>query len=80
MLGVPARPQPLPKAEWNWVETMIARVPGTDLSPFFSRLRMNKCVGGNDGFCLLAPSPANREVLARVLRPSNVRPAPGLLI
>ena len=57
---------PLPKAEWNWVEHDDPRVSWTDLSPFFSRLQYEQCVGGNDGFCLLAPSPANREVLARV--------------
>jgi hypothetical protein len=55
---------PLPKSEWNWVEHDDPRISWRDLSPFFSRLEYEQCVGGSDGFYLLAPSTANREFLA----------------
>ncbi len=57
---------PLPKPDWNWVEHDDPRISWRDLSPFFSRLEYEQCVGGSDGFCLLAPSSANREFLATV--------------
>jgi len=60
---------PLPKSEWNWVEHDDPRISWRDLSPFFSRLEYEQCVGGDDGFCLLAPSTANREFLASVTLP-----------
>src|SRR6202050_4621221 len=59
---------PSPKPEWNWVEHDDPRISWRDLSPFFSRLQYEQCVGGSDGFCLLAPSSANREFLASVSR------------
>jgi hypothetical protein len=59
---------PVPKPEWNWVEHDDPRISWRDLSPFFSRLEYEQCVGGSDGFCLLAPSSANREFLASVSR------------
>jgi hypothetical protein len=59
---------PMPKPEWNWVEHDDPRISWSDLSPFFSRLEYEQCVGGSDGFCLLAPSSTNREFLASVTR------------
>lgn len=54
---------PVPKPEWNWVEHDDPRISWKDLSPFFSRLQYADCVGGNDGFCRIAPSESNREIL-----------------
>ena len=59
---------PAPKPEWNWVEHDDPRVSWTDLSPFFVRMQFEQCVGGEDGFCLLPPSAANRDFLAQTLR------------
>ena len=57
---------PVPKPEWNWVEGQDRRVSWKQLKPFFSQVELDKCVGGEDGFCLLQPSRANREFLSRV--------------
>ena len=57
---------PSPQPGWNWVEHDDPRISWKDLSPFFSRLEYEQCVGGSDGFCLLAPSSANRQFLAHV--------------
>ena len=58
---------PHPRSEWNWVEGDDPRVSWADLYGFFSRLEMERPVGGDDGFELLLSSPKNRERLSRLL-------------
>lgn len=55
-----------PRPEWNWVEGDDPAVSWTDFYRFFSTLEMDETVGGDDGFVLLARSPANEEMLTRV--------------
>jgi hypothetical protein len=62
---------PVPKPEWNWVEGDDPRVSWKDLSPFFTRLQYESCVGGDDGFCRLAPSSINRDILAGAMPPTK---------
>jgi hypothetical protein len=56
-----------PKPEWNWVEGDDKRIHWTDLPAFFTKLELGPA-RGSDGFLLLHDSPANREILAPVLR------------
>jgi hypothetical protein len=56
----------LPRAEWNWAEHDDRRIGWRDLPPFFRSLQYQECIGENDGFCLLAPSFSNRELLSSV--------------
>lgn len=56
--------EPRPPADSAWVEGDDPTVPWRDVHQFFSRLETTRSTGGDDGFFLLAPSPANREHLA----------------
>jgi hypothetical protein len=64
----------LPRAEWNWTEHDDRRIGWRDLPPFFRGLQYQECIGESDGFCLLAPSIANRELLSSVMHSPALRP------
>jgi hypothetical protein len=55
---------PRPRADSAWVEGDDPRVPWRDIHQFFSQLETGRSAGGETGFFLLPPSPANRERLA----------------
>jgi hypothetical protein len=55
---------PRPREEWGWVEGADARVSWADFFDFFADLQMGEAAGGEDGFVLVAPSPANEKLLA----------------
>lgn len=57
-----------PRPEWNWVEGDDRRVSWRDIAPFFSVMEMGQAVGGEDGFVLLLPSPANKQILETVVQ------------
>jgi hypothetical protein len=63
----------LPRADWNWTEHDDRRIGWRDLTPFFLRLQYQECIGESDGFCLLAPSVSNRELLSSVMQPPTLR-------
>jgi hypothetical protein len=54
---------PRPRPEWNWAEGDDPRVSWTDVYKFCSQLEVGQSVGGDDGFVLVLPSPANRQLL-----------------
>ncbi len=56
---------PRPRSEWIWIEGDDPRVSWADVYGFFSRLKMGRSVGGDDGFVLLLSSPTNRKFLGR---------------
>lgn len=56
--------KPAPQAGWNWVEGDDRRVSWRDLNSFISQMEMGDSLGGEDGFRLLLPSPANKQLLS----------------
>jgi hypothetical protein len=56
--------EPRPRADSAWVEGDDPRVPWRDIQQFFSKLETGRSTGGENGFFLLPPSPANRARLA----------------
>jgi hypothetical protein len=64
----------LPRAEWNWAEHDDRRVGWRDLPPFFRGFQYQECIGESDGFCLLAPSISNRELLSSVMHSPTLKP------
>lgn len=54
---------PRPRADSAWVEGDDPTVPWRDVHEFFSTFETGRSTGGDDGFSLLMPSPANRERL-----------------
>lgn len=57
-----------PRPEWNWVEGDDARVSWSNFAPFFAPLEMGQAVGGEDGFVLLLPTPANKQILETIVQ------------
>jgi hypothetical protein len=55
---------PRPPADSAWVEGDDPTVQWRDVYQFFSQLEPGRSTGGEDGFFLVPPSPANRERLA----------------
>ncbi|HEY7544645.1 MAG TPA: hypothetical protein VID27_07175, partial [Blastocatellia bacterium] len=52
-----------PRADWYWVEGDDRRVSWKDLNQFFSQFDIERQAGGDDGFCLLARSEKNEQLL-----------------
>jgi hypothetical protein len=60
--------EPRPRRDSAWVEGDDPTVPWGDVHQFFSKLQTGRSTGGENGFFLLPPSPANRERLAAAAR------------
>lgn len=55
-----------PRREWDWVEGADPRVRWADVSAFFAQLEIERTVGSDDGFALLARTPKNEQFLTQV--------------
>jgi hypothetical protein len=62
-----------PRAEWNWAEGDDARVSWTDFRPFVERLEAGETLGGEDGFFMLVPSPANKHLFRQLVEAERLR-------
>ena len=60
--------RPTPDAAWTWVEGDDPNLAWADVHRFFD-LEVGASIGGEDGFVLLAPSPANVAALREASRP-----------
>ena len=62
-----------PRPEWNWTEGDDRRVSWPMLPAFFSQFEVADSLGGEDGFVLLARTPANEKRIMELAVESTIR-------